>query len=83
MKRAELEHVVRAASSITNRDKFVIVGSQAILGSFPDAPQELTASNEADIYPLDAPAEADLIDGSIGERSPFQDVRILRPRRVA
>lgn len=73
MKRSELEHVVRAASSITNRDKFVIVGSQAILGSFPDAPQELTASNEADIYPLDAPAEADLIDGSIGERSPFHE----------
>lgn len=73
MKRPELEHVIRAASSITNRDRFVVVGSQAILASVPNAPDELTASNELDIYPLDAPAEADLIDGSIGERSPFHE----------
>ena len=30
-------------------------------------------SAEADTYPLDAPEKADLIDGSIGERSPFHE----------
>lgn len=71
MKRSELEHIVRAAGSITNLERFVIVGSQAILGSFPNAPAELITSNEADLYPLDNPAAAELLDGSIGERSPF------------
>lgn len=28
---------------------------------------------ELDLYPLDAPEKADLIDGSIGELSPFHD----------
>jgi hypothetical protein len=73
MKRADLEHVIRAAGSIADTRELVIVGSQAILGSFSDAPAELTSSQEADIYPLDAPDKADLIDGSIGEKSPFHE----------
>lgn len=73
MKRAELEHLIRAAGNIADVSKLVIIGSQAILGSFPDAPPELTFSAEADTYPLDAPEKADLIDGSIGEKSPFHE----------
>jgi hypothetical protein len=49
------------------------VGSQAILASFPDAAPELTISVEADLYPADAPEKSDLIDGSIGEKSPFHE----------
>lgn len=49
----------------------VVIGSQAILASFPDAPDELLVSMEADLYPRDEPEKADLIDGSIGEMSPF------------
>lgn len=73
MRRADLEHIIRAAGSIVDAQKLVIIGSQAILGSFPDAPAELTVSAEADTYPLDAPEKADLIDGSIGEKSPFHE----------
>jgi len=71
MKRADLEHIIRAAGSIADSRQLIIIGSQAILGSFPDAPPELTVSAEADLYPADAPDKADLIDGSIGEKSPF------------
>lgn len=42
MKRSELEHIIRAAGSITDARKLVIIGSQAILGSFPNPPAELT-----------------------------------------
>ncbi len=73
MKRADLEHVIRAAGSIADTQQLVIIGSQAILGSFPDAPPELTVSAEVDTYPLDAPEKADLIDGSVGEKSPFHE----------
>lgn len=51
----------------------VVIGSQALLASHPDAPPSLLRSMEVDLYPLDAPEKADLIDGSIGELSPFHD----------
>jgi hypothetical protein len=72
MQRHELEHIIRASAGITGRNRFVIVGSQAVLGQFPSAPQELLISREADIYCPDDPAATDLIDGSIGELSPFE-----------
>lgn len=73
MRRLDLEHIIRAAGSIAGADRLVVIGSQAILGSFPDPPAELAVSAEADVYPLDAPEKADLIDGSIGEKSPFHE----------
>jgi hypothetical protein len=69
--RRQLEHLIRAASTIAEDDELIIVGSQAILGTYPDAPAELLVSNEADLYPKNVPERSDLIDGSIGELSPF------------
>lgn len=73
MKRQDLEHIIRAAGAIARSQELVIVDSQAILGMHPDAPEELLVSNEADLYPIDDPSKADLIDGSIGELSPFHE----------
>lgn len=39
MQRSELEHVIRASGEIVDDDEFIIIGNQAILGQFPDAPQ--------------------------------------------
>lgn len=71
MQRHQLEHIIRAATGITGATEFVIVGSQAVLGQFPHAPEELLVSVEADVFSLRSPEESDLIDGSIGEGSPF------------
>jgi hypothetical protein len=49
--RGQLEHVIRAAATIAADPDIVVIGSQAILGQFPDAPSELLVSNEADLYP--------------------------------
>jgi len=73
MRREQLEHIIRAACGITGAPVVVIVGSQAVLGQFPDAPEELLVSIEADVFTLRDPADADLIDGSIGERSTFHE----------
>lgn len=73
MTRAELEHVIRAAAMIADVDEIVVVGSQSVLGQFPNAPAELLVSNEADVYPRAHPERADLIDGTIGELSPFHE----------
>jgi len=71
MHRQQLEHIIRAAAGITGASEFVIVGSQAVLGQFPQASDELLISMEADVFSLRDPADSDLIDGSIGEGSPF------------
>ena len=73
MKRVELEHVLRASAAITLENSFVIVGSQAVLLEFPDAPAELLLSNELDLYPAVHPERSELIDGAIGQLSMFHD----------
>jgi len=72
MTRQQLEHVIRASAAIAGVRDIVVIGSQAILGQFPSAPPELLVSREADVYPLKHPERGDLIDGSIGEGSPFE-----------
>jgi hypothetical protein len=74
MKRSELEHLIRAAGSIANDAEIVVIGSQSILGQFPNAPSPLLVSAEADLFPLHHPELADLIDGSIGEGSRFHEL---------
>jgi hypothetical protein len=74
MNREQLEHVIRAAAANADTAAVVIVGSQAILGSVPQpASQVLVRSMEADVFPLDHPERAILIDGAIGERSLFHE----------
>ncbi len=73
MNRTQLEHVIRAAATISGDDEIIVIGSQAILGSYPDAPAELCLSEDVDLYPRRHPELADVVDGSIGERSPFHE----------
>jgi hypothetical protein len=71
MQRPQLEHIIRASAAITGATEIVVIGSQAVLGQFPDAPAELLVSIEADVFTFSNAGDADLIDGSIGEGSPF------------
>lgn len=73
MKRADLEHLIRAAATIADDDELIVVGSQAVLAQFPNAPEEMLRSDEADIYPKNRPERWELIDGAIGELSSFHD----------
>ena len=77
MKHAELAHVLRAAAGITNLKRFLVLGSKAVLGSVSENQalrlgEAFHLSVEVDIVPLDRPDLKELIDGSIGEGSPFQ-----------
>lgn len=71
MQRPQLEHIIRAAAGITGATEIVVIGSQAVLGQFPNASADLLVSIEADVFTFRHPQDADLIDGSIGEGSPF------------
>jgi hypothetical protein len=73
LRRSQLEHIIRAAATISADDEIIVIGSQAVLGQLPDAPAELLVSSEADVYPRNFPERWELIDGSIGELSPFHE----------
>ena len=72
MKREQLEHLIRAAGSVSGSRRLIVVGSQSILAQHPyDAPPRATLSREADIIPVDAPDAADAISGVLGELPDF------------
>ncbi|MFH1727041.1 MAG: DUF6036 family nucleotidyltransferase [Pseudomonadota bacterium] len=75
MKKHEFEHTIRAAGAILGTDKLLIIGSQAIHASIDFEIPEVNRSIEVDISALDDDdgSKADLIDGSIGELSMFQE----------
>jgi hypothetical protein len=73
MTRQQLEHIIRAAGSITDEKVILVLGSQAILGSVENTPEKLLISIEADVFPLKAPDKMELINGSIGEISRFHE----------
>ena len=73
MTRAELEHAIRAACDISGDDQVYVFGSQAILGQYPDAPETLRQSVEADIAPVTAVDMVDAIDAALGELSQFHE----------
>jgi hypothetical protein len=73
MTRFELEHIIRASAGNADCEDIVIIGSQAILGTYPNAPEDLLISMEADVFPLARPNDSILIDGAIGELSVFHE----------
>ena len=80
MRRDQLEHAIRASCQILGRDEVIVVGSQAILGSYDEGqlPPDATMSLEVNILPIsndEAETEkmADLLEGVAGEFSPFED----------
>jgi hypothetical protein len=73
MTRGELEHAIRAACDVAEDDEVYVFGSQAILGQYPEAPEALRQSAEADIAPKNRPEMADAIDAWLGELSQFHE----------
>lgn len=71
MTRLELEHAIRASCDVSGDDSVYVFGSQAILGQYPDAPESLRQSAEADIAPVKAIDMVDVIDGNLRELSTF------------
>lgn len=71
MNRAQLEHAIRAACNVSDDTELFVFGSQAILGQYPEAQDALRKSIEVDMAPRNKPEAVDMIDGALGENSPF------------
>jgi hypothetical protein len=81
MRRDQLEHAIRTACQIIQQPEVIVVGSQAILGTYDESqlPAAATMSIEVDILPIaDSNEEtarlADLIEGVAGEFSSFEEL---------
>lgn len=68
---AQLEHAIRAACEVSKDTELLIFGSQAILGSYPDAPAGVRASIEIDMQAKNLPERTVNIAGALGEDSLF------------
>lgn len=74
MNHEQFDHVLRAAGAVIGEDTVIVIGSQAILASVDRPPPAAARSIEVDVLPVDGDErKADLIDGSIGEASMFQE----------
>jgi hypothetical protein len=81
MRRDQLEHAIRASCQIIQHGEVIVVGSQAILGTYDESqlPAAATMSLEVDILPIAETNEetaklADLIEGVAGEFSTFEEL---------
>ena len=83
MTRSELEHAIRAACDVSGDAEVWVFGSQSILGQFPNAPNALRQSAEADSAPRNHPERVDQIDSAIGELSQFHQTHGLYVHGVA
>lgn len=74
MTRAELEHAIRTACSLLGTKEVFIVGSQSILGSYPNISGPMVKSKEVDVLPIlegGHQVAANLINGNAGEGTQF------------
>jgi hypothetical protein len=75
--REQLSHVLRTVARISGDRDILVIGSQSILGSYPEdrLPPEATGSMEVDTAFFSDPdgAKADVVDVNLGELSEFHD----------
>jgi hypothetical protein len=70
MKKHQLDHILRAAGDITRQKQFVIVGSQALHGKYPDLADDIVKFAEVDLFAPRQPDVTKLLN-EIGVDSPF------------
>lgn len=50
MKKSEVEHILRAASTICDDHEFIIIGSQSLHGRYSDVADSILMSYEVDLF---------------------------------
>jgi len=72
MKKQELDHVLRAAGRITGEKQFIIIGSQALHGKYPDLADDIVKSAEVDLLAAKNPKRTEWLN-AIGVYSQFHE----------
>lgn len=72
MKKQHVDHVLGAAGQITGEKQFIIIGSQALYGKFPDAVDAIVHSAEVDLMATKNVDRTEWLN-AIGQDSPFHE----------
>ena len=72
MRKRQLDHLLRAAGRITGEKRFLIIGSQALHGKYPDLPDDIALSAEADLVARGNVDRTEWLN-VIGQDSPFHE----------
>lgn len=74
LRRDDIDHILRAAASITNHRRFVVIGTGAVIIAARHIPAAMMLTPEIDLYAdglADPEPVSDLIDATIGHGSMF------------
>jgi hypothetical protein len=74
LRRADIDHILRAAAALSDHGRFVLVGTGAVILTARHMPVSMMMTQEIDIYAdgiADPDPISDLIDASIGRDSQF------------
>jgi hypothetical protein len=74
LRRPDIDHILRAAAALSGHNRFVMVGTGAVIATAKHIPITMMMTEEIDIYVEDAADPdwvSDLIDASIGRYSQF------------
>ena len=74
LRRDDIDHILRAAASITNHRRFVVIGTGAVIITARHIPAAMMLTPEIDLYAdgiADPEPVSDLIDATIGHGSMF------------
>lgn len=74
LKRAGVDHMLRAASAILKTERFVLIGSGSAIATQPRLPLAMMLTSEIDIYPdgeADPQELSEILSATIGQLSPF------------
>jgi hypothetical protein len=85
MRRDQLEHAIRTACQIIERPEVIVVGSQAILGTFreDELPRQATMSSEIDILPIADSNEKPCCSAIASRTSALAEKRMLVARLLS
>lgn len=72
MKKRQVDHVLRAAGRITGEKRFIIIGSQALHGKYPDVADQILTSFEVDLIASKRLDRTEWLN-VIGVDSPFHE----------
>lgn len=72
MKKQQVDHVLRAAGRITGERQFIIIGSQALHGRYPDVADQILTSFEVDLIASEHVERTEWLNG-LGVDSQFHE----------
>jgi hypothetical protein len=79
MRKADMLAILIKAAEVSSCTEFVVIGSQAIHGTWPDPEMDVVLrSNDLDLFPLHGYGDSNVVSETLARRPPDWSTRTLR-----